>query len=216
MAARSEARLNDGTLLSMRPIEPGDKQVIADGFERLSEESRYRRFFAPLDHLTPSDLRYLTEVDHHDHEAIIAFAGREREPVGVARFVRIDDPTVAEVAVTVVDDWQGHGVATALLSELVARAREEGIERFQALVLADNETAIDLFQQLSEDHPEPARVGAGNVELLIDLPEGDELSDTQLGRMLRTAARSELVMTPWRVIKERLHEARESWEEDAD
>ena len=64
---------------------PDDKDAIAAGFERLSPESRYRRFFAPLQRLTARDLEYLTEVDHHDHEAVIGFDAATGDPVGVAR-----------------------------------------------------------------------------------------------------------------------------------
>ena len=209
MDAYTEIEIRDGTRLAIRPIEPGDKAAIAEGFDRLSPESRYRRFFAPLDHLTQSDLRYLTEVDHENHEALIAFDPEGDRPVGVARFVRSSDPSVAEVAVTVIDDWQGRGVATALLEQLVQRAREVGIERFLALILADNDAAIELFRQLSTGDPEPRMVEAGNAELLIDLPAGEEISGTLLGRALRSAASSDLVMNPWRRLKARLKETAE-------
>ena len=91
-----------------------------------------------MNRLSDADLRYLTEVDHRDHEAIVALRARAADPVGVARYVRIEAPTEAEVAVAVVDDWQGRGAATALLERLVERARENGIERFVAVVLQEN------------------------------------------------------------------------------
>lgn len=204
-----EAELRDGTALQLRPIEPEDKDAIADGFQRLSPESRYRRFFAPLDHLTTTDLRYLTEVDHTNHEAIIAYAPETGEAVGVARFVRSEEPTEAEVAVTVVDDWQGRGVATALLERLVQRAREEGIERFLALVLDENEAAIELLKHVSEGDPTPRRSASGNLELVIELPERDAVSGTLLGRALRIAAGGDVTMNPWRLLKLRVHETAE-------
>lgn len=199
----------DGSSLRVRPIEPGDKRALADGFARLSEQSRYRRFFAPLSSLKATDLHYLTDVDHRDHEAIIGFDAASGDAVGVARFVRSEDPRVAEVAVTVIDDWQGRGVATALLEQLVVRAREEGVERFLALVLEENEAAIELFKALSSDDPEPRRSASGNLELLIELPEDDAISGTTLARALRTAAHGTVVMNPWRVLKRRVHETGE-------
>ena len=199
----------DGSSLRARPIEPGDKRALADGFAKLSQESRYRRFFAPLSSLKATDLHYLTEVDHRDHEAIIGFDAESGDAVGVARFVRSEDPRVAEVAVTVIDDWHGRGVATALLEQLVVRAREEGIERFLALVLEENEAAIELFKALSSDDPEPRRSASGNLELLIELPEDDAISGTMLGRALRTAAHGSVVMNPWQVLKRRVRETAE-------
>ena len=108
----------------MRQGHSCDRQLLLRGFERLSPESRYRRFLAAMPELSEEMVRYLTEIDHHDHEAIAALDARTGEGIGVARYVR--DPQrrdAAEVAVTVIDDWQGKGVGTLLLEALGARAR---------------------------------------------------------------------------------------------
>jgi RimJ/RimL family protein N-acetyltransferase len=170
--------LRDGSAIFIRPIEPRDKAAIVSGFERLSPESRYRRFFSPLERLTDRDLAYLTEVDHHGHEALIAH-NEQREPLGVARYVReAADPRKAEVAVVVVDEWQGRGVATALLTLLADRARHEGVRVFTATILAENRSALDLARSLGDSR----RVGApsSTTELEIELPElgmGERLRD---------------------------------------
>lgn len=182
-------RLRDETEIDVRPIRADDKERLAAGFERLSPESRYRRFFSPAASLTPSQLRYLTEVDHHGHEALLALEAGTDNGVGVARFVRTGgDPPVAEVAVAVVDDWQGRGVATTLLDDLAARAREEGIERFSASVLAGNEAMLAVFRDLAD-----VRVtgrGEGEIDLVMGLP--DEGIPTALSHAVRGVARDEL------------------------
>jgi RimJ/RimL family protein N-acetyltransferase len=123
----------------VRPLVPGDSALVADVFARLSPASRLARFLVPKWRLTGAELRYLTEVDHHDHEALIAVTRLGGEPVGVARFVRDStEPTSAEVAVEVVDDWQGRGVGSLLVGRLARRARREGITQFTALMSADN------------------------------------------------------------------------------
>ena len=94
----------------MRPIEPDDRDAVQGAFARLSEQSRYQRFMSAINELSESQLRYLTEVDHHDHEALIAFDREGGLGVGVGRYVRLDDGTSAEAAVTVVDEWQGRGL----------------------------------------------------------------------------------------------------------
>jgi GNAT superfamily N-acetyltransferase len=196
--------LRDGSELIVRQIRPDDKGAIAAGFERLSPESRYRRFFAPLERLTDRDLAYLTEVDHHYHEALIGFDAASGEPVGVARFVRSADAEDAEVAVTVVDHWQGRGAATALLEALVERARAEGVRCFTALVMSDNKDALELFRHIAPGAEAPRRSASGHLELVFDLPQPGEVSDSLLGRALHAAARGALHANPWRVIRQRI------------
>ncbi len=186
----------------LREVRPDDKATIVAAFERMGPESRYRRFFSPLKRLTDADLRYLTEVDHRDHEAVIAI-GPGDEPVGVARYVRGERPAEAEVAVAIVDDWQGRGAATALLERLVERARENGIERFVAVILEENADAIELFRSLSVSDPKPRRTAAGQLELVLELP-ADGVSGTLLGRALRSAASGRVVIHPWRLLVRRM------------
>ena len=195
----STANLPDGSRITIRPIRADDKAALAEAFELLSPESRYRRFFRPLNRLSGSDLAYLTEIDHHDHEALVGFdAGGAL--IAVARYIRSEeDGQFAEVAVTVVDDWQSRGVATTLLRKLVARARAEGITHFQALVLGENHDALELFKNLATNDVKPRRA-QGHVELLIELPEA-EFSDTALGRALRGAAAGTLEFNPRRLLK---------------
>lgn len=142
-------KLRDGARIRVRPIQPDDKPALQRGFELLSEDSVYQRFLSPISELRPMDLVYLTEVDHHDHEALIAFDEETGEPVGVARYVRAaDDPEAAEFAITVVDDWQRRGVGTELVKQLSDRAREEGVRRFTALLLAQNHEMRGLLEKL--------------------------------------------------------------------
>lgn len=114
-------------------------------------------------------LRYLTEIDHHDHEALIGIDEATGEALGVARYVReVERPDAADVAVTVIDDWQGKGLGTLLLEVLSARARDEAVTRFTALMLATNEEMIDLFKHLA-----PVRVldqVDGRIEIEVPIP----------------------------------------------
>jgi GNAT superfamily N-acetyltransferase len=156
--------------LEIRPIRPEDKQPLAEGYAQLSERSRYRRFLAPHGRLTTTELRYLTEVDHHDHEALVAAEPGTRRGVGVARYIRsAEDPAAAELAVAVIDDWQGQGVGTRLTAALADRARHEGIKRFTALVLAENELMLKLLGDLGRVRVVHSE--RGTIELTIDLPE---------------------------------------------
>ena len=96
----------------VRAIAPEDRDELAAGFERLSPESRYRRFFGAMPRLSSRDLDRLTQVDHHDHEALVAVEEASGRGVAVARFVRTQ-PDEAEPAVVVADDWQRRGLAVS-------------------------------------------------------------------------------------------------------
>ena len=145
-------RLRDGTRLLVRHIRPTDKRLLEAGFEHLSDETRRRRFLAPKPRLTGADLRYLTEIDGHDHVALIALRLDDwQRPVAVARYVRLrEDPATAEVAVTVDDEYQGRGIGRRLGMLLADEARANGITRFSAEILGENLPAHHLMRALSE------------------------------------------------------------------
>src|SRR5436190_22936401 len=103
--------LRDGTAVEVRPIRAEDKAMLAAGWSRLSRESQQRRFLTAKPRLTSGDLRYLTEIDGHEHVALVAvLADRPSHVVGVGRFVRLrEDPDAAEFAIVVGDPYQGQG-----------------------------------------------------------------------------------------------------------
>ena len=99
--------LLDGTLVTIRPIEPEDKRLLVDGLRRLSPEAAFKRFLSPKVRFTDAELKYLTEVDGHDHIAYVAVEGDTL--VAVGRVVRVDADT-ADIAILVWDEWQGLGL----------------------------------------------------------------------------------------------------------
>src|SRR5215217_5045440 len=95
--------LVDGTLVTIRPIEPDDKRLLVDGLRRLSPEAAFKRFLSPKVRFSEAELKYLTEVDGHDHIAYVAVRGDTL--VAVGRVVRVDRET-ADIAILVWDEWQ--------------------------------------------------------------------------------------------------------------
>ena len=183
--------LRDGARVRIRRLRDSDSELLLRGFRRLSPESRYRRFLAPTPKLSAGTVRYLVEIDHRDHEALVAVDERSGEGVGVARYVRNPArPDAAEVAVTVVDDWQGRGLGTLLLEGITMRAREEGVDTFTALMLVDNKEMMDLLQRLGA-----VRVvdrAAGAVEVEVHLPAIGV--SPELRKLIRLAAASDVAI----------------------
>jgi RimJ/RimL family protein N-acetyltransferase len=134
-------RLGDGTDITLRPFRPGDGGLLVAGFARMSPQSRYRRFMTPMPRLTDSTLAFLTSVDGVNHRAWGAIVDEPGGEVGagVVRWVRTKtDPVVADMAVTVIDDYQGRGLGGLLLDVAVLDAFAFGIERFEGTVLGEN------------------------------------------------------------------------------
>jgi RimJ/RimL family protein N-acetyltransferase len=166
------AVLRDGSEVLIRQVRGADAPLLADGFTRLSATSRQMRFLGPKKELSPAELRYFTAIDHHDHEALGAVDHAGGRGVGVARYVRrADDPQAADIAVTVVDEWQGRGLGTELMSQLSERAREEGICRFTAQVAADNVAVAGLLRRVGADF---VRHESATVRYEIPLVPGEE------------------------------------------
>src|SRR6185295_12325780 len=111
--------------------------------DTLSLETTHLRFFAAHPTLSAHEVERFTHVDHHDREAIVATI--DDDIVGVARFDRLDNPREAEIAFVVADRWQGHGLGSAMFTELAERARQAGIERFVADTLAYNSRMLGVF-----------------------------------------------------------------------
>ena len=172
--------LRDGSKVVIRQVHSADAPLLADGFARLSPQSRQMRFLTRKKELSRAELRYFTDVDHHDHEALGALDHADGRGVGIARYIRdAEDPQAAEIAVTIVDDWQGRGLGTELLTRLSRRARSEGIHRFTALVAADNTAMAGLLRNMSASL---VGRGPGTVEYEITLmPPGKSTATPAAG-----------------------------------
>ncbi len=133
--------------VATRPVRADDGPLFCRLWSRLSRDTVYRRFHAPLHSPPAGALPHLVDVDHDAREALVAVVGGE--VVGVARYDRPPgDPSTAEVAVLVEDGWQGFGVGRQLLRELVERAGRRGVRTLTASVQADNDRVVGLVRRL--------------------------------------------------------------------
>lgn len=171
----AEAELNDGTRALIWELLPVDREAVREGYEQLSDETRFHRFLAAVPHLTETMLDHLVdEVDGVNHVALVLLALDEDGngiPAGVARIIRYaDDREAADVAVTVIDEWQRKGVATALLTELMRR-RPAGVTRLVTTVTADNLASLAMLRRLGRTVAEPA--GPNRLDVVVELPEAE-------------------------------------------
>jgi len=142
--------LRDGRRVEVRAIRPDDKSTILESWPEMSRRTRYFRFLRPIRELHDRELRYFTEIDHRDHVALIALdpEGSKPRSLGVARWIRDkDEPKVAEFALTVLDSYQGVGLGTHLLGDLVKTARERDVETLRGWVHSENHTMLYLFRK---------------------------------------------------------------------
>jgi RimJ/RimL family protein N-acetyltransferase len=139
--------LNDGRPVTVRPIQPWEAHLVDEVFERMSPQSRYARFLAPVPGMTSSIRKALADVDHARHSAYVAEV--DGTVAGTGRFVRFtNDPDRAELAFEIADDFQGLGVGTLLLHVLLSAARRAAVARLECTVAPNNRRAIALSKKI--------------------------------------------------------------------
>ncbi len=141
--------LPEGRDLRLRGIQPEDRDALLQGFRQLSPASVRDRCFNVRLSLSEAELDYLTRVDFVRHVALVAeIADKDGyRPAAVGRFVRIDEsPGRAELAITVLDEYQGIGIGKALLRALINCAREQGLSHLDATVFAENRRVVGLLR----------------------------------------------------------------------
>ena len=146
----SHTTTNDKFPLFIRPVKPEDVPLFTSFFKELSPTSIYYRFFSPLKELTPRMLSRFTQIDYDREIALVALDDNPETErmLGVARIMGDPDGKTGEFAVLVADPWQGKGIATCLLKNLLSIAEERGFQRIHGLVLRENRGMISLGQKL--------------------------------------------------------------------
>jgi RimJ/RimL family protein N-acetyltransferase len=149
--------------LPARRLQADDRLAIAEMFLRLSEESRRRRFLSVKPFLTEADLQRFTDVDHARREAVAAL-DVEGRIIAVAQYAESPTPGTAEIAVAVIDEYQGQGIGSALVGAIMRCARANGYMRLVATTLWENEAARALFRSFGF---RACGIGDGLVELQL-------------------------------------------------
>ncbi|MGA7269608.1 MAG: GNAT family N-acetyltransferase [Acidimicrobiia bacterium] len=192
-ANSTDATLDDGTRVLIRPILPEDKERLAAGLARLSPESRYLRFHHGVGHLGEDELRYLTVIDYDDHFAWGAEATDDpsHPGVGVARYIREKPGSDrAEAAVVVADEYQGRGLGKLLLANLVETAWEHGIRTFVAYVAPANSKVMRLVRSAG------GAVSHDDGVVHVEIPLAEIHAGSAIRAVLRAAAAGDISVRP--------------------
>ena len=162
--------LTDGTKVLVRPIVPEDEPLLHEAVAAMSERTVYFRFFSPLKRMPDALAHRLAVVDYNDRFALVATdkpRGKERI-VGVARYDRVVNTDVAEVAVAVIDEFQRRGLGSALMTILGKVATEHGIKTFTLIVLPENQQMLGLLRKMGWIHR--AKLSGGVYDISFELP----------------------------------------------
>jgi len=144
----SEELLRNGSRIIIRALRPEDRNNLLAAVGRVGNQSLRRRFFAPRRHFTEAEISFFVNVDFSRHVALIALQEMEGKSVivGGARYVT-ENSRQAEVALMVVDEYQGQGIGGLLLRHLIVIARASGLQQLFAMVLPENTSMLKVFQK---------------------------------------------------------------------
>ena len=171
----ADVLLRDGSTAHIRPITPADEELLIEFYARVSDTSKYYRFFSPMPVLSPRDVRRFTHVDYVDRVAFVLLLQGQMIAVGRYDVVTAGE---AEVAFLIEDAHQGRGIAQILLEHLAQAGRERGITKFTAEVLPDNSRMIQTFRSAGY------KVVSGYEEGVISLEFPIEPTETAVGAMM--------------------------------
>jgi len=166
----SVENLSDGRLVEIRALRPGDRGGLLAAVDRSSAQSLYRRFFGVRRNFTEREIKAFSNVNFIDHVALVAVMEEHGRPaiVGGGRYIVLR-PGRAEVAFTVIDEYQGKGIGKKLMHHLVDIARAAGIQEFIADVLPENTRMLNVFAKSSLHSKIERKAGVVEVTLrLVD------------------------------------------------
>ena len=181
----ADVLLRDGRTAHIRPIRPEDAALLVEFYDRVSDESKYYRFFSPMPQLSDRDVKRFTQVDHVDRVALVMLLQGRMIAVGRYDVDPATDEPEAEVAFLVEDEHHGRGIAQLLLEHLAQAGRERGVERFVAEVLPDNHRMIQTFRDAGYHVASDYEDGVLTLEFPIDP------TDTAIGVMRGREHRAE-------------------------
>lgn len=193
-----EVELDNGMHVRIRPGSPDDRDAMLKAFDRMSQRSRYLRFFGSMPQMSDNVASALADVDdRHQLAWVVADPAQPSEvgdPAGLAiasarLFIDDDAAGSAEATLAIVDDYQGRGLGRFLIELLIGTAHQYSIAAIRFDVLAENRAMRALLKKLGASGaalPEDRRI----LRYVLAIPE-DTAADPTVGALyvlLRKAA----------------------------
>jgi RimJ/RimL family protein N-acetyltransferase len=140
--------MRDGRRVEIRALRHEDRNGLEEAVSRASAESLRRRFFSLRRHFSEQEMEFFSNIDFVSHVALVVLAEEGGRPVivGGGRYIVLE-PGRAEVAFALIDEYQGHGIGTALMRHLAAIARDAGLKELIAEVLPENTAMLNVFKK---------------------------------------------------------------------
>lgn len=142
--------LPNGEEVHIRMLLPSDRDTLLDAFHKLSDETKRLRFFQVNEELSDKELDYLLNIDNTNHVAYCAYTIKDSIPngIGVVRYIRsVKNPEIAEVAITIVDEYHGKGIGKELIKKITQHARKEGITTYVANAFYFNNIILKMISK---------------------------------------------------------------------
>ncbi len=166
--------LKDGTPVVVRAIRHGDAAGVLAAFKSLDPQSVYTRFFTYKKGLTDAELRQITDVDFDRVAALVVAIREEGEEklIGGGRYYADFSAGSAELAFVTDENFRGQGIARLILKHLAQIGRSQGVRRFEADVLAQNQAMLAVFRRSGLPTRERSDGNVVHVTLALDPQSG--------------------------------------------
>lgn len=141
-------KVKDNELVYIRLLQPSDRETLEEAFRKLSNETKRLRFFQVNETLSEKELDYLLNLDNSNHVAYCAYIMENNVPkgIGVVRYIRsVKNPSIAEIAITIIDEYQGEGIGKELIKRITEHAKKEGITTYVANAFYFNHIILKMI-----------------------------------------------------------------------
>ena len=145
-----EMLIIDNETVTVRPAKPVDERRIQEHFYNLDKKDIASRFFHEKTRFVQDEIQGVSQIDYIKDLTVIALVGEFGfgKVIAVGEYLLDPAKNMAEVAFSVIKEYQGKRLGKILLNKLSEAAHENGILGLFAYTSPGNQGMIKLFQTL--------------------------------------------------------------------